>query len=189
VVKSVLREGCAMRVTVFAGSSAGGRPEYADAAADVGRLLAEAGIGVVYGGGGVGLMGVMAGAAMSAGGEVIGVIPQALVEAEVADLEVTRLEVVDSMHTRKARMAELCDAFVALPGGLGTLEELFEVLTWRQLRLHNKSVALLDVAGFWDPLLAFIDEQVSDGFVPARSRAGLLRVTDPRELLTVLRMT
>jgi uncharacterized protein (TIGR00730 family) len=177
-----------MRVTVFAGSSVGGRPEYAAAAADLGRTLARAGVGVVYGGGNVGLMGVLADAALAAGGEVIGIIPQVLVDAEVAAYQVTRLEVVDSLHTRKARMAELCDAFVALPGGLGTLEELFEVLTWRQLRLHGKPVALLDVGGFWAPLLAFLDAQVADGFVPAASRAALLRVTDPAAILAQLEL-
>jgi uncharacterized protein (TIGR00730 family) len=175
-----------MRVAVFAGSSMGGRPEYAAAAADLGRSLARAGVGVVYGGASVGLMGVVADAAMASGGEVIGVIPQVLVEAEIAADRLTRLEVVDSMHTRKARMAELSDAFAALPGGLGTLEELFEMLTWRQLRLHGKPIALVDVAGFWDPLLQFLDSQVADGFVPAASRAALLRVTDPADLLAAL---
>jgi uncharacterized protein (TIGR00730 family) len=175
-----------MRVAVFAGSSMGGRPEYAAAAAELGRSLATAGVGVVYGGATVGLMGVVADAAMAAGGEVIGVIPQVLVEAEIASGRLTRLEVVDSLHTRKARMADLSDAFAALPGGLGTLEELFEVLTWRQLRLHGKPVALVDVAGFWDPLLQFLDAQVADGFVPAASRAALLRVTDPADLLAAL---
>lgn len=175
-----------MRVTVFAGSSMGSRPEFAAAAADLGTRLARAGIGVVYGGASVGLMGVLADAALAAGGEVIGVIPQVLVEAEVGATQLTRLEVVDSLHTRKARMAELCDAFVALPGGLGTLEELFEVLTWRQLRLHGKPVALLEVAGFWEPLLAFLDARVADGFIPAASRAALLRVTDAGQLLAAL---
>lgn len=176
-----------MRVTVFAGSSMGARPEYAAVAADLGRSLAQAGVGLVYGGASVGLMGVAADAAMAAGGEVIGIIPQVLVEAEVAADRLTRLEVVDSLHTRKARMAELGDAFVALPGGLGTLEELFEVLTWRQLRLHGKPVALLDAAGFWEPLLAFLDAQVTEGFVPAASRAAIGRVAGPAELLAVLR--
>jgi uncharacterized protein (TIGR00730 family) len=175
-----------MRVAVFAGSSMGDRPEYAAAAADLGRALAAAGVGVVYGGASVGLMGVLADAAMAAGGEVIGVIPQVLVEAEVAADRLTRLEVVDSLHTRKARMADLSDAFAALPGGLGTLEELFEVLTWRQLRLHAKPVVLVDVAGFWDPLLRFLDAQIAAGFVPAASRAALLRVTGPAGLLAAL---
>jgi hypothetical protein len=167
----------------------GTSPDYAAVAAELGATLAGAGIGVVYGGAGVGLMGVLASAAMDAGGEVIGVIPQALVEAEVAAARLTRLEVVASMHARKARMAELCDGFAALPGGLGTLEELFEVLTWRQLRLHDKRVALLDVGGFWEPLLRFLDDQVADGFVPPASRASLVRVTDPRDLPAALGLT
>ena len=134
-----------VRVTVFAGSSLGSRPEFAAAAADLGRVLAEAGVGIVYGGSSVGLMGILADAAMAAGGEVIGVIPQVLVDAEVAARGITRLEVVATMHQRKARMADLCDAFAALPGGLGTLEELFEILTWRKLGLHDKPTAVLNV--------------------------------------------
>lgn len=180
--------GYVMRVAVYAGSSMGSRPEFAAAAADLGRSLAQAGVGIVYGGASVGLMGVLADAAMTAGGEVIGVIPKVLVDAEVAAEGLTRLEIVDTMHTRKARMAELGDAFVALPGGFGTLEELFEVLTWGKLRLHRKPVALLDVAGFWEPLLAFLDAQVADGFVPAASRATLVRLTDPRGVMAALRM-
>jgi hypothetical protein len=179
-----------MRVTVFAGSSMGSRPEYADLAADLaadlGRDLARAGIGVVYGGSSVGLMGLMADAAMTAGGEVIGVIPQVLVEAEVAADRLTRLEVVSSLHERKARMAELGDAFVALPGGLGTLEELTEALTWRQLGLHAKPVVLLDRAGFWAPLLALLDAQVSGGFVRPASRASIQHASSPSDLLTAL---
>jgi uncharacterized protein (TIGR00730 family) len=173
-----------MRVTVFAGSSMGRRPEYADLAAALGRDLARAGIGVVYGGSSVGLMGLMADAAMTAGGEVIGVIPQVLVE--VAADRLTRLEVVSSLHQRKARMAELGDAFVALPGGLGTLEELTEALTWRQLGLHDKPVVLLDVNGFWTPLLALLDAQVGAGFVPPASRAAIQRATSPAQLLAAL---
>jgi uncharacterized protein (TIGR00730 family) len=176
-----------MRIAVFAGSSMGSRPEFAALAADLGRALAHAGVGIVYGGASVGLMGVLADAALTAGGEVIGVIPQLLVDAEIAAESLTRLEVVDSMHTRKARMADLSDAFVALPGGLGTLDELFEILTWRQLRLHGKPIMLLDVGGFWAPLLAFIAGQVQEGFVPAASHAALLRVTDPGQVLAELR--
>jgi uncharacterized protein (TIGR00730 family) len=175
------------RVTVFAGSSMGDCPAYAAAAADLGTGLARAGIGVVYGGASVGLMGVLADAALAAGGEVIGVIPQVLVEAEVAADRLTSLEVVDNLHTRKARMAQLGDAFVAMPGGLGTLEELFEVLTWRQLGLHGKVTALLDVDRFWAPLLSFLDAQVAAGFVPAASRAAIASVTSVAELLTALR--
>ena len=175
-----------MRVTVFLGSSAGSRPEFAAAAAELGASLARAGAGIVYGGDSIGLMGVLAQAALAAGGEVIGVIPQAMAEAGIAAPGLTRLEVVASMHERKARMAELGDAFVALPGGLGTLDELFEILTWRQLRLHGKPVALLDVDGFWDPLLAFLDAQVAAGFVSAANRALLLRVASPAAVLAAL---
>jgi uncharacterized protein (TIGR00730 family) len=175
-----------MQVTVFAGSSMGSRPEYADLAEALGRELAQAGIGVVYGGSSVGLMGLMADAAMAAGGEVIGVIPQVLVEAEVAADRLTRLEVVSSLHQRKARMAELGDAFVALPGGLGTLEELTEALTWRQLGLHDKPIVLLDATGFWTPLLALLDAQVDAGFVLPASRARVQHATSPAELLATL---
>lgn len=176
-----------MRVAVYLGSSLGSRPEFADAAAAAGRLLAEAGIGVVYGGGSVGLMGVLADAALAAGGEVIGVLPDGLFDAEAAHPGLTRLEVVRSMHERKARMAELADGFAALPGGLGTLDELVEVLTWQQLRLHGKPVVLLDVGGFWHGLLRFVDSLVVAGFVPPASRQQLVTVASPAELVQVLR--
>jgi uncharacterized protein (TIGR00730 family) len=176
-----------VRVTVFAGSSMGARPEFAAAAAELGTVLAEAGAGIVYGGASAGLMGVVARAAMAAGGEVIGVIPQLLVDAEVAAAGITRLEVVATMHERKARMAELGDAFAALPGGLGTLEELTEILTWRKLGLHGKPAAVLNVAGAFDPLLALLAAQVADGFLAAGFAAQLQCVTDPRDLLAVLR--
>jgi uncharacterized protein (TIGR00730 family) len=175
-----------VRVTVFAGSSMGTDPGYAAAAADLGTALARAGVGVVYGGAGVGLMGVLARAALGAGGEVTGVIPELLVDAEVADFRLTRLEIVGSMHERKALMADLADGFVALPGGLGTLDELFEILTWRQLRMHRKPIMLLDVGGYWDPLLALVDAQERAGFVPASGRAALLRVTSPAAVLAQL---
>jgi uncharacterized protein (TIGR00730 family) len=175
-----------VQVTVFAGSSMGTDPGYAAAAEDLGTALARAGVGVVYGGAGIGLMGALAAAALAAGGEVTGVIPQALVDAEIADFSLTRLEIVGSMHERKALMADLADGFVALPGGLGTLDELFEILTWRQLRMHRKPVLLLDVGGFWDPLLALVDAQVRAGFVPAASRAALLRVTSAGDVLAEL---
>lgn len=139
------------RICVFCGASAGARPEYAAAARNLGRLLADRGIGVVYGGAAVGLMGTMADAALAAGGEVVGVIPQQFVEAEVAHHELTELKVTGSMHERKATMAELSDAFVALPGGFGTLEEFAEVVTWCQLGLQQKPCGLLDVAGFYRP--------------------------------------
>jgi uncharacterized protein (TIGR00730 family) len=176
-----------MRVAIYLGSSPGRRPEFAAAAAETGRALAEAGLGIVYGGASVGLMGHLADAALAAGGEVIGVIPDGLFAAEVPHKGLTRLEVVHSMHERKARMAELADGFAALPGGLGTLEELLEVLTWQQLRLHGKPIALLDVDGFWDGLLGFVDALVEHGFVPPASRSCLVRAASPAELVRLLR--
>lgn len=175
-----------MRVAVFCGSSAGRESRYAAAAAAFGRDLAEAGVAVVYGGASVGLMGVLADAALAAGGEVIGVIPGGLFAAEVPHQGLTRLRVVASMHERKAMMAGLADAFAALPGGLGTLDELFEVLTWRQLGLHAKPVALVDVGGFWDPLTAMLDELTAAGFVPAIAREALATVADASEFLRLL---
>jgi hypothetical protein len=175
-----------VRVTVFLGSSAGTRPQYAAAAADLGASLARSGAGIVYGGDTIGLMGVLAHAALAAGGEVIGIIPRAMAEAGIADPGLTRLEIVESMHARKARMAELGDGFIALPGGLGTLDELVEILTWRQLRLHAKPIALLDVDRFWEPLLGFLDAMVTAGFVSAANRALLARVTSPAAALAAL---
>ncbi len=172
-----------MRVAVFCGSSAGRESRYGAAAAAFGRDLAEAGVGVVYGGASVGLMGVLADAALAAGGEVIGVIPGGLFTAEVPHQGLTRLQVVASMHERKAVMADLADGFAALPGGLGTLDELFEVLTWRQLGLHAKPVALVDVGGFWDPLAEMLDGLTAAGFVPAATRSELARVADAGEFL------
>lgn len=171
---------------VYCGASPGADPAFADAAREVGRLLAESGRTLVFGGGRVGLMGVVANAALSAGGTVIGVIPQALMTKEVAHRGLTELRVVASMHERKALMAELSDAFLALPGGIGTLEELFETWTWGQLGLHAKPFGLLDVGGFFEPLLKFLDRQVEQRFVRPEHRA-LLRVgRDPSELLADL---
>jgi uncharacterized protein (TIGR00730 family) len=175
-----------VRVAVYLGSSPGRRPEFAAAAAQTGRLLAQAGHAIVYGGASVGLMGSLADAALAAGGEVVGVIPDGLFAAEVAHQGLTRLEVVGSMHERKARMAELADGFAALPGGLGTLDELLEILTWQQLRLHRKPVVLLDVDGFWDGLLGLLDALVADGFVPAASRECLVVAASPAELVGLL---
>lgn len=172
-----------MRVAVFTGSSPGSSPAYAAAAADLGQELAKAGVGVVYGGAHVGLMGVVADAALAAGGEVLGVMTEALMGAEIGHTGLTRLEVVTTMHERKARMAELADAFCALPGGVGTLEELFEVWTWQLIGLHGKPVALLDVAGFWAPLLGLVDAQVEGGFVRPEQRATLLVAGSAAELL------
>jgi hypothetical protein len=176
-----------MRVAVFLGSSTGRRPEYVAATAEFGRALAAAGVGIVYGGASVGLMGVLADAALAAGGEVIGVIPGGLFAAEIAHLGLTRLEVVSSMHERKARIAELADGFAALPGGLGTLDELFEIWTWRQLGLHAKPIALLDVGGFWDGLTHVVEVLARDGLVPTESRRYLARVSDAQELVRLLR--
>jgi uncharacterized protein (TIGR00730 family) len=175
-----------MRVAVYLGSSPGRRPEYAAAAAQTGRLLAQAGHSIVYGGARVGLMGSLADAALAAGGQVIGVIPAGLFAVEVAHQDLTRLEVVHSMHERKARMAELAEGFAVLPGGLGTLDELLEILTWQQLRLHDKPIVLLDVGGFWDRLVGLVDALVEDGFVPAVSRQYLAVATSPAELVRLL---
>jgi uncharacterized protein (TIGR00730 family) len=152
-------------LTIFAGSASGDDPAYVRAAADLGADLARRGIGIVYGGGRVGLMGVLADAALAAGGAVTGVIPRALVEAELAHDGLTRLDVVADMAARKARLAELADGFVALPGGVGTLEEFFEAWSWQQLGLHTKPVALYNVAGFWDPLVAAIAGAARAGFL------------------------
>ncbi|HND23494.1 MAG TPA: TIGR00730 family Rossman fold protein [Zoogloea sp.] len=165
------------RICVFCGSRPGSRPEYRAAAEFLGTTLAERGIELVYGGGNVGLMGVVADACLAAGGRVVGVIPRALLDWEVGHEGLTRLEVVDSMHTRKARMAELADGFIALPGGLGTFEELFEILTWAQLGFHAKPVGLLDTAGYYLPLLQMIERGVAEGFMKAENR-GLLLAED-----------
>jgi uncharacterized protein (TIGR00730 family) len=171
------------RVCVFCGSSMGTRPAYRDAAAALGRMLAERGLGLVYGGGNVGLMGIMADAALQAGGEVIGVIPEALTKFEVGHLDLTKLHVVGSMHERKALMAELADAFIALPGGIGTMEELFEVWTWGQLGMHPKPLGFLDVAGYYDHLHTFLDHMVAEGFLRDRHRAMVAVEEDPATLL------
>ena len=152
----------------------------------MGALLASRGIGLVYGGGNVGLMGVIADAVIEGGGEVIGVIPQALADREIAHSSITELRVVDSMHTRKAMMAELADGFVAMPGGVGTFEEFFEVVTWTQLGLHRKPCGLLNVSGFYTPLAAFIDQAVSEGFIKPIHRAAIVVDSDPERLLDTL---
>ncbi|PYC28164.1 TIGR00730 family Rossman fold protein [Aquipseudomonas alcaligenes] len=170
-------------VCVFCGASPGARPIYREAAEQLGRSLAEQGLTLVYGGGAVGLMGLVADAALAAGGEVIGIIPQSLERAEIGHRGLTRLEVVDGMHARKARMAELADAFIALPGGLGTLEELFEVWTWGQLGYHAKPLGLLEVEGFYARLTAFLDHLVAERFVREQHRAILQISESPAELL------
>jgi uncharacterized protein (TIGR00730 family) len=171
-----------LRVCVFTGSSSGIRAEYAAAARDLGQLLAHRGIDLVYGGACVGLMGVVADAALEAGGRAIGVIPSVLVAKEVAHDGLTELHVVSSMHERKAKMADLSDAFIGLPGGLGTWEELFEVLTWGQLGLHRKPCGLLNTLHYFDPLLAFVRHSVDEGFV-RREHAGMITVADESEEL------
>jgi uncharacterized protein (TIGR00730 family) len=172
-----------MRICVYAGSNPGTNPAYAEAAGELARLLASRDIGVVYGGGKVGLMGTLADAALAAGGEVIGVIPQDLMDREVGHGGVTELHVVASMHERKALMAELSDAFVALPGGIGTLEELIEVYTWSQLGLHDKPMGMLNVAGYYDGLAALLDHAVQEGFLRSQHRAALHTAATPAELL------
>jgi uncharacterized protein (TIGR00730 family) len=171
------------RVCVFCGASPGARAEYAQATTELAGLLAANGIGVVYGGGGVGLMGVLADAALAKGGEIIGVIPRALVDREIAHRDVTEMRVVGSMHERKALMAELADAFVALPGGIGTLEELFEVYTWAQLGLHRKPCALLNVEGYYDGVADFLSHAVRERFLRQETREMLLVESEPSELI------
>lgn len=171
------------RVCVYLGSSPGGDPEYARAVEVLAGELARRGLGVVYGGGNVGLMGVLADAALAAGTEVIGVIPDGLLAREVGHQGLSELRVVGSMHERKALMAELADAFVAAPGGVGTLEELIEVYTWAQLGIHAKPVGLLDVGGYWDPLVAWLDRAVDERFLRPEHRAMLLADGDPASLL------
>jgi uncharacterized protein (TIGR00730 family) len=175
-----------MRVCVFAGSSAGANPDYRHTAHELGRALGKRRIGVVYGGACVGLMGVVADAALAAGGEVIGVIPSALVDKEIAHRGLTELRVVSSMHERKAMMADLSDAFLALPGGWGTLEEFFEVLTWGQLGLHHKPCGLLNVHGYFDRLLSFLDHTVEQGFVKREYRSMIAVADSPGALLDML---
>lgn len=174
------------KVCVFCGSSDGLRPAYRSAAAILGRLLGDAGLGVVYGGAHVGLMGALADAALEAGGEVLGVIPRALEDRELAHPGLTQLYVVETMHERKAKMAEEADAFLALPGGFGTLDEFFEILTWAQLGIHNKPCLLLNTCGYFDPLLAFLDQAVEQGFLKRENR-GLIRLArEPHEVLSLL---
>ena len=171
------------RICVFCGSNSGANPAYALAAQEVGRLFCERGIVLVYGGGSVGLMGTLANACLSEGGRVIGVIPRALADREIAHTGLTELRIVSSMHERKATMADLSDAFMALPGGYGTWEELFEILSWSQLGIQQKTCGLLNVNGYYDPLLELADRAVTEGFLRATPRGLLLSDDDPERLL------
>ncbi len=170
-------------VCVFCGSRDGNDPAYVAAARDTGAAVARRGWKLIYGGGHVGMMGALADAALAEGGEVIGVMPRALLSREIAHPRITRIHLVTSMHRRKALMSSLSDGFLTLPGGYGTLEEFFETLTWAQLGLHSKPCAILDVVGFWDPLLAMVDSQIGSGFVPPEHRQLILAGRDPDDVL------
>jgi len=172
-----------VRIGVFCGSNSGDDAAFAEAARSLGRLLASRKIGIVYGGGSVGLMGELADAALSEGGEVVGVIPRAMWEREIGHRGLTQLHVVETMHERKALMAELSDAFLALPGGLGTLEEIFEIWTWAQLGLHRKPCGFLNVNGFYTPLVGFLDSAVAAGFIRPQHRAIAIVDSDANVLL------
>lgn len=171
------------KICVFCGSNFGNHPAYAEAAATLGTLLAQKDVTLVYGGGNVGLMGAVADAALAEGGDVIGIMPQALVQKEIAHRGLTKLHIVDSMHERKALMADIADAFIALPGGYGTFEEFCEVLTWAQLGLHRKPCGVLNVQGYYDNLLALFDRAVEDQFVMEAHRIMVLSDDDPAALL------
>lgn len=171
---------------VFCGSSQGGPAVYAESARRFGEAMAARGLGLVYGGGHIGLMGILADAVLRKGGSVIGVIPRSMVERELAHEGLTELHVVETMHQRKARMADRADGFAALPGGFGTADELFEILTWRQLRLHAKPIGLLNVAGYFDPLLAWLDLGVRERFLRPQHRALVRVAEEPEALLAAL---
>lgn len=177
------------RVCVYCGSSTGDEPQFRRAASELGGALAKAGIGVVYGGGRVGLMGLLADAALAAGGTVTGVIPASLITAELAHKRLSELVVVDSMHARKREMAARADAFAILPGGIGTLDETFEILTWKQLGLHGKPILILDVAGYWAPLLTLFDHIIAHGFAPPLTRDLVCVVPTIATLMAALAAT
>jgi uncharacterized protein (TIGR00730 family) len=177
----------AKSICVFCGSNEGRQDLYRSTAQSVGRQLAQSGIQVVFGGGSCGLMGAVADAALEAGGRVVGVIPKGIESREVAHRSLSELHIVRSMHDRKAMMTELSDGFLALPGGLGTLEELFEVLSWAQLGIHEKPVALLNAGGYFDPLLTFLDRSMEEGFVRPEHHALLLRGDDVEEVLAKMK--
>ena len=172
-----------MRICIFCGSKHGDLPAYAEAAAELGRMLAQQQIGLVYGGASVGLMGVIADATLQAGGDAIGVIPQSLIDKEIAHPDLTQVHVVSGMHERKALMADLSDGFIALPGGIGTLEELFEIWTWAQLGMHNKPCVLLNVAGYYNQLIGFLDQMTQAGYLKENSRSMLRIASNPVEAI------
>ncbi len=171
---------------VFCGSRSGTPPLYAEQARQLGALLAKHGIALVYGGGHIGLMGVLADAVLAAGGQAVGVIPRSMVDSELAHTGLTTLHVVETMHQRKALMADLSDGFAALPGGYGTADELFEILTWKQLRIHTKPVGVLNTAGYFDPLLAWLDRCILEGFIKPKHRELLLVQNTPEGLMEVM---
>lgn len=173
-------------ICVYCGAAAGNRPEFLQAARGFGELVAKRGMKLVYGGGHVGLMGVVADAALDAGGYVEGVIPQSMADKELAHTGIQKLHVVESMHERKKLMEELSDAFVALPGGIGTLDELFEIWTWRQIRLHDKPIGLLNVNGYWDKLLELADNMDAHDFLHRNARAMIVSESHPVRLLELL---
>jgi uncharacterized protein (TIGR00730 family) len=175
-----------LRICVYCGARPGRGDGYTALARNVGRAIALRGYGIVYGGGRVGLMGALADAALAAGGEVIGVIPQVLAGAEHAHTGVTRLHVVGSMHERKALLTELSDAFIALPGGVGTMDELFETLAWRQLDIHDKPVGILNAGGYYDALLSLLDTMFEEGLLPPQTRAQILVGATIEELLALV---
>jgi uncharacterized protein (TIGR00730 family) len=177
------------RVCVYCGSSAAVAPPFRQAASELGGALAGAGIGVVYGGGRVGLMGLLADAALAAGGSVTGIIPAHLIAAELAHSGLSELVVVDSMHARKREMAARADAFAVLPGGIGTLDETFEILSWRQLGLHEKPILIADIAGYWAPLRVLLDHLVAHGFARPQNLAAIRMVATVAELMAVLAET
>lgn len=174
-------------ICIYCGAATGVRPEYAEAARDLGRRMAEAGIRLVYGGGKVGLMGIIADAVLAHGGQAIGIIPKALMEKEVGHTGLTELHVVENMHQRKQMMADLSDAFIAMPGGIGTCEELFEVFTWLQIGYHAKPIGLLNVENYYDPLLVFLKSMVTEQFLKAPQLDQLQIAASPESLLETMR--